>query len=127
MAKKDNKKQQKADAEKYEPEVKGDKKAKPPLAGENSKEFQKDWDKLASGAKHNMGELKKAMLLIMARDGMPESYQDHELKGTRAGIRDCHVGGDFILLYRIDMLSPDWGIATFLRAGTHSELFGNKK
>ncbi|MFN7857787.1 MAG: type II toxin-antitoxin system YafQ family toxin, partial [Acidovorax sp.] len=32
----------------------------------------------------------------------------------------CHVGGDFLLIYRL----PDDASVIFARAGTHSELFG---
>ena len=32
--------------------------------------------------------------------------------------RECHIGGDFLLIYRIEAAA-----IAFVRAGTHSELF----
>ena len=108
--------------------TKEEKRARPPLESLNTKEFQKDWDKLLKSGRYDMSRLKETMLLVIANDGMPPEYLDHELSGDLAGIRDCHVGGDFLLLYKIDMASAKsiWGTASFLRAGTHSELFKKK-
>ena len=44
---------------------------------------------------------------------------DHSLKGEWSDHRECHIGGDFLLIYREEI---DWII--FVRAGTHAELFG---
>ena len=48
---------------------------------------------------------------------------DHPLKGEWAGYRECHVGGDFLLIYEVDDAAGKSGGVTFVRAGTHSELF----
>ncbi|MFN7288009.1 MAG: type II toxin-antitoxin system YafQ family toxin, partial [Burkholderiales bacterium] len=45
-------------------------------------------------------------------------WRDHPFRGDWADHRECHVGGDFLLIYRLD---DDCII--FVRAGTHSELF----
>tara|TARA_R110001583_G_scaffold7158_7_gene35703 strand:+ start:6222 stop:6356 length:135 start_codon:yes stop_codon:yes gene_type:complete len=37
------------------------------------------------------------------------------------GARELHVGGDFLLVYRID---ESQNLVTFVDIGTHSELFG---
>jgi mRNA interferase YafQ len=36
--------------------------------------------------------------------------------------RECHVGGDFLLVYKIDD-SVRAGLIVFVRAGTHADLF----
>ena len=43
-----------------------------------------------------------------------------------AGDRDIHLGGDFLLIYRVDSHpdDKDMEIIIFKRLGTHSELFG---
>lgn len=65
-----------------------------------------------------MQALKDTMALIVANEGsLPPQYRDHQLTGIDC--RECHVGGDFLLMYRIE--SNDMVI--FVRAGTHSELF----
>lgn len=66
-----------------------------------------------------MGRLKQVMLLLIANDGpLGAEWRDHELTGQWRGFRECHVGGDFLLVYKRN----DTGIV-FTRAGTHSELF----
>ena len=36
--------------------------------------------------------------------------------------RECHIGGDFLLLYRIDGSGENEQVV-FVQAGTHAELF----
>ena len=67
--------------------------------------------------------LKEAMLLLIANDApLPAEWKDHELSGAFADMRECHVKGDLLLVYKID---EDIGndLITFARAGTHSEIF----
>ncbi|MES2753281.1 MAG: type II toxin-antitoxin system mRNA interferase toxin, RelE/StbE family, partial [Pseudomonadota bacterium] len=45
-------------------------------------------------------------------------------KGAWANYRECHVGGDFLLIYRSDQTAGKSEAIIFTRAGTHSELFG---
>ncbi len=67
-----------------------------------------------------MQRLKEAMLLLIANDGpLPAEWLDHELQGEWSDHRECHAKGDLLLIYRLD---ADGVI--FVRAGTHSELFG---
>lgn len=95
------------------------KKAALPRLYDTTKEFKKDWQRLSHSGRYNMGELKRTMLLLIANDGpLPEEYLDHPLKGDWANHRECHVGGDFLLIYRLDADS-----LIFVRAGTHAELF----
>jgi mRNA interferase YafQ len=95
-----------------------------PRASNRTKEFKKDWDRYNRAARADMGGLKRVMLLLIANDGpLPAEYRDHELKGDWGGHRDCHVHGDFLLLYRLKGDGEDQQV-TFVRIGTHSELFG---
>ena len=86
--------------------------------------FMKDWERLSRSGKHDLHRLKEAMLLLIANDGpLPAEWNDHELKGDSAGTRECHAKGDLLLTYQIDSYNGD-SLITFLRAGTHSDLFG---
>ena len=67
--------------------------------------------------------LKEAMLLLIANDApLGAEWLDHALKGDWANHRECHIGGDFLLIYRIDDTSKISSIV-FVRAGTHADLF----
>ncbi len=64
------------------------------------------------------------MLLLIAGDApLGAEWQDHPLKGEWSGARECHIGGDFLLIYRLDESAGPGGSVVFVRAGTHSELF----
>ncbi|WP_141192753.1 type II toxin-antitoxin system YafQ family toxin, partial [Acinetobacter johnsonii] len=48
---------------------------------------------------------------------------DHALSGNQwKNCRELHVGGDFLLIYRIEPISK-FEMVVFVRTGTHSELF----
>ena len=67
--------------------------------------------------------LKEAMLLLIANDApLGAEWLDHALKGDWANHRECHIGGDFLLIYRIDDAIKISSIV-FVRAGTHADLF----
>ena len=92
-----------------------------PRSAEYTKTFRKDWERLNKSGSYNMHALKTVMLLLIANDEpLPAEYLDHPLTGNYAGFRECHVGGDFLLIYVVD---EKLNQIVFSRAGTHSELF----
>lgn len=94
------------------------KRAAPPRACDFTKAFIKDWDRLARSGRYNLKRLKEAMLLIANDAPLGPEWLDHPLKGNWADHRECQIGGNFLLIYRLD------GYAIlFVRSGTHSELF----
>ena len=63
------------------------------------------------------------MLLLIANDApLGPEWLDHALAGEWADHRECHVGGDFLLIYRLPAIGATDQIV-FVRAGTHAELF----
>jgi mRNA interferase YafQ len=95
------------------------KRASPPRACDLTKAFLKDWERLSHSGRHDLKALKQAMLLLIANDApLGPEWLDHPLKGAWADHRECHIGGDFLLIY----LASNNSIV-FVRAGTHSELF----
>ena len=94
-----------------------------PRASDYTKDFLKDWQRLSHSGRYDMNRLKEAMTLLIANDGpLPPEWQDHALTGDWAGHRECHIGGDFLLIYTLDD-SGKSGLVVFVRSGTHSELF----
>jgi len=70
-----------------------------------------------------MNRLKEAMLQLIANERpLGVEWRDHLLGGEWEGHRECHIGGDFLLIYKIDD-SGKYGLVIFVRAGTHAELF----
>lgn len=63
------------------------------------------------------------MVLLIANEGpLDPEWKDHALTGDWTSYRECHVGGDFLLIYRLDGKAPD-EVLIFVRTGTHAELF----
>ena len=63
------------------------------------------------------------MLLLIANDGpLGPEWFDHPLKGQWDGFRECHIGDDFLLAYKVDD-SGRTGQVVFVRAGSHADLF----
>ena len=89
-----------------------------------TKRFGKDWKRLAKSGRYPMRELKDVMtLLVDNKAPLPAQYQDHPLQGDWKDHRDCHIRGDWLLIYLIG-LDKDGEFVVFVRTGTHSELFG---
>ena len=61
-------------------------------------------------------------MLVTNDAPLSAEWLDHALKGDWDGYRECHIGGDFLLIYRIND-SAKYGLVVFTRAGTHSDLF----
>ena len=101
-----------------------DKRALQPRACDYTKAFSKDWERLSRSGRYDMPRLKQVMLALIANDAPfgPE-WRDHALKGDWAGHRECHIGGDFLLIYTANDAAGKSGRLVFVRAGTHSELF----
>lgn len=97
------------------------KRASLPRASSYSRQFLKDWERLSRAGRNDMGALKAVMLLLVANDApLPSNFRDHELKGEWSDHRECHVGGDFLLIYTVDERK---NLIVFVAAGTHAELF----
>src|SRR3989338_5796330 len=78
------------------------KRAKLPRSSDHTKQFAKDWERLSHSGRYDMNRLKQAMLLLIANDApLPPEYIDHELTGECKGFRECHIGGDFLLIYEL--------------------------
>jgi mRNA interferase YafQ len=59
--------------------------------------------------------------LLANRTPMPTRYRDHPLSGNLGDFRECHIEGDWLLMYRI---FEDTLILSASGTGTHSDLFG---
>ncbi len=94
-----------------------------PRAANYTKAFLKDWERLSHAGRYNMHQLKEAMLLLIANNApLGPEWLDHPLGGDWQGHRECHIGGDFLLAYKLEDIGKH-GLVVFVRAGTHAELF----
>ena len=86
------------------------------LSLRTTKRFEKDYKKsLKSG--RDMSRLKRVMTWIANQQPLPPELRDHKLIGNYQGRRECHLAGDWLLIYKLDRQS-----VVFERTGSHSEL-----
>ena len=99
--------------------LRNDKRTQLPLTADYVKTFSQDWQRLTHSGRYDMSRLKQAMLLLIANDApLGPEWKDHTLKGEWSDHRECHIGGDFLLIYQIN-----GNHINFVRTGTHAELF----
>ena len=61
------------------------------------------------------------VIKFLQMDGrVPVEYRPHKLHGDYEGCMECHIEGDFLLVW----IDEEAGIVKLLRLGTHHELFG---
>lgn len=64
--------------------------------------------------------LSDLLKLLRNEEPIPKKYKAHTLSGDYKGCMECHIEGDFLLIW-IDETNDVIGL---LRLGSHSELFG---
>ncbi len=80
-------------------------------------QFKKDYKRVKKQNK-NLGKLREIIDQLSQDTKLGPQYRNHKLVGNWAGHRECHIGPDWLLIYRI----TSQGI--FLeRTGSHAELF----
>ena len=80
-------------------------------------QLKRDLKKMLAGGKEAKKFTGIARKLINGQKLDPKQ-RDHKLVGNYAGRRECHIGPDWLLIYKIDGRR-----IIFERTGTHSELF----
>jgi len=82
-----------------------------------STQFRRDLKRLAKQGK-NLGKLRALLERLVREEPLPARHRDHALRGPWNGYREAHMGGDWLLIYRVE--GQDLLLA---RTGSHSELF----
>ena len=90
------------------------------LRFKTTKQFEVDYRLMVKRGK-DIEKLKTVMRQLVDQQSLESRYHDHALTGNLRGHRDCHIGPDWILIYRID---KDLREITFVRTGSHADLFG---
>ena len=81
-------------------------------------QFKKDFKKLRS-SNRDLEVLKTTILKLAEGEELPENFRDHALIGNYRDCRECHLAGDWLLIYQRDAEN-----LILIRTGSHSELFG---
>ena len=87
-----------------------------------TQEFDKDVKRCKKNGR-NMQLLKDVVELLEENGSVPESYKPHMLHDEYAGLWECHIEEDWLLVWR----QNDKRLTLLLtNTGTHKELFQSK-
>jgi mRNA interferase YafQ len=78
--------------------------------------FEKDYKKAFKSGR-DMSRLKRVMVWIANAQPLAPELRDHKLMGNYQGRRECHLAGDWLLIYKLET-----DTVIFERTGSHSEL-----
>lgn len=67
-----------------------------------------------------MNKLRNVMSWLIDEKPLDRKYLPHKLQGGYSGCIECHIEPDWLLIYIVDY---DENTITFVRTGTHSDLF----
>ena len=68
----------------------------------------------------DINKLTEVMDMIINEQPLPPERRNHPLQGKWKDALECHIQGDWVLIYEID---EEAHTVTFHRTGTHSDLF----
>lgn len=84
-----------------------------------STQYKKDVKRIRNNPKK--GEALLTILKMLEKEiPIPDIYKPHILSGDYAGCMECHIQGDFLLIW----IDEETGDIDLVRLGSHAELFG---
>lgn len=93
-----------------------------PRALEETSQFKRDKKRVKGSGRHDWTKMRDVVAELMNDRPLDQKHRDHALSGEYAGVRECHVTPDWLLIY--DKQGPvEGGILKLVRTGSHSELF----
>ena len=69
----------------------------------------------------DIAKLTATLSLLASGKPMPQKYRDHQLSGNLSDFRECHIEGNWLLIYQI---FENKLILSASGTGTHADLFG---
>ena len=87
-----------------------------------SGQYKKDYKRYRNQPK-KVAALKEVIDLLANEMPIPSKYQLHVLHGNYKNCMECHIQGDFLLIW----FDQTKDVIELVRLGSHSELFGKRK
>ena len=82
-------------------------------------QYRKDLKRYRNQPK-KLEALKEILNKLMNEEPSPDKYYPHPLYGDYKGCMECHIQGDFLLIW----FDEATNVVELVRLGSHSELFG---
>lgn len=83
-----------------------------------TKQFKKDLKRYVNQPQ-KLEELKDVLDMLRNEVPLPKKYREHRLYGEYKGCSECHIEGDYLLIWYDEATS----VIAIYRLGSHSELF----
>ena len=80
--------------------------------------YRRDYKRIAKRG-YDLDQLDALLDLLVGGQPLPAVWQDHPLRGQWKGYRECHIRGDWLLIYKATEQE-----VLLAGTGTHSDLFG---
>ena len=87
-----------------------------------TKQFKADKKRIKGSGRHDWAKVRDAVKELMNDRALEKQWLDHDLTGDYAGIRECHIAPDWLLVYAKDG-DLETGSLKLIRTGSHSDLF----
>ena len=84
-----------------------------------STQYKKDYKRYRNNPQ-KLADLAVVIDMLVNEQPIPASYLPHKLHGQYKGCMECHINGDFLLIW----FDETRDIIELVRLGTHSELYG---
>jgi mRNA interferase YafQ len=84
-----------------------------------STQYKKDIKRYRNQPK-KINKLMEVLRMLQNEQVIPESYSPHFLTGDYAGCLECHIEGDFLLIW----FDHETDQIDLVRLGSHAEVFG---
>jgi len=81
-------------------------------------QFKKDLKRYKNNPQ-KLEYLREVLNMLQKEQPIPEDYFPHPLYGNYKGCMECHINGDFLLIW----IDKNTDIIELVRLGSHSELF----
>lgn len=85
-------------------------------------QFKKDKKRIKGSGRYDWNKMRSVVRELMNDRPLEPKHRDHELSGDYAGVRECHVEPDWLLVYDKEG-DVNTGTCKLIRTGSHSELF----
>ena len=82
-------------------------------------QYKKDYKRYRNQPK-KLEKLFEILKYLQEEVALPKENYPHPLSGCYAGHMECHIEGDFLLIW----MDPESDVISLVRLGSHSELFG---
>ncbi|MDE2394651.1 MAG: type II toxin-antitoxin system YafQ family toxin [Burkholderiales bacterium] len=89
---------------------------------EETGQFKRDKKRIKGSGRCEWQKMRAVVEALMNDRPLAPKHRDHALSGEYAGVRECHVEPDWLLIYdRQGAL--EGGSLKLIRTGSHSDLF----